>query len=72
MCISSEPFYFFWIQKSRANNAACFVHAGTEGAVLGVPPAVLRVDRRVVRHDRGADTGDGAADGHAAEEGRCL
>ena len=41
-------------------------------AVLGMPPAVLRVDRRVVRHDRGADTGDGAADGHSAEEGRCL
>jgi hypothetical protein len=48
------------------------VHAGGEGAGFGVPPAVLRVDRRVVRHDRGADTGDGAADGYAAEEGQCL
>lgn len=26
----------------------------------------------MVRHDRGSDPGDGAADGHAAEEGQCL
>lgn len=49
-----------------------FVHTGGEGAVLGMPPAVLRVDRRVVRHDHGADPRDGAADRHAAQEGQYL
>jgi len=43
-----------------------FVHTGGEGAVPGMPPAVLRVDRRVVRHDHGADPRNGAADRHAA------
>ncbi|XP_066395012.1 uncharacterized protein [Miscanthus floridulus] len=43
-------------------------HCGGEGAVPGMPPAVLRVDRRMVRHDHGADPRDGAADRHAAQE----
>lgn len=44
--------------------------AGGEGAVSGVPPAVLRVDRRVVRHDQGADPGDGEAHGPTPQEGQ--
>lgn len=72
-CQSVQKFRALTSQKSRAN-AAWFVpvRAGGEGAVLGVPSAVLCMDRWVVRHDRGADPGDGAADGHAAEEGQRL
>uniref|UniRef100_A0A453IBM3 Phosphatidylinositol transfer protein N-terminal domain-containing protein n=1 Tax=Aegilops tauschii subsp. strangulata TaxID=200361 RepID=A0A453IBM3_AEGTS len=43
-------------------------HRGGEGAVSGVPPDVLRVDRRVVRHDHGADPGDGEAHGPTPQE----
>lgn len=46
------------------------MRAGGEGAVLGVPPAVLRVDRRVVRHDVGSDPRDGASDRPASQEGQ--
>ena len=47
----------------------CFV-AGGEVAVPGVPPAVLRVDRRVARHDHGADPGDGEAHRLAPQKGQ--
>lgn len=52
-------------QKFRGN-AELLVHAGGESTILGVPQVVLRVDRRVVRHDRRANPRDGAADRHAA------
>lgn len=57
------------LQKLRADAP---YRAGGEGAVSGVPPAVLRVDRRVVRHDHGADPGDGEAHGPTPQKGQHI
>lgn len=59
-------------QRFRAKLMQCLVHAGGESAVLGVPPAVLRVDWRVVRHDHGANPRDGAADRPTTEKSQYI
>lgn len=53
------------LQNMRAK-----VVAGGEGAVPGVPPAVLRVGGRVARHDHGADPGHGEAQRPTPQKGQ--